>query len=93
MDVIDTGANLVGISVLFEGVEELHVTLGCLNGDDISIKTLNGGEDVVEVGIAEVRVSLELIGDTGGGELEGVNGPFKVCIPIGAAKGKLFRLR
>jgi hypothetical protein len=34
---------------MFEGVEELHVGLGSLDGDDISIKALDGGEDIVEV--------------------------------------------
>jgi hypothetical protein len=49
VDIIDTRANLVGVSIMFEGIEELHVSLGSLDGDDISIKTLDGGEDVVEV--------------------------------------------
>lgn len=70
VDVVDTGADLVGVAVLLEGGEELHVTLGGLNGDDISIETLDGGEDVVKVGVAEVGVGLELIGDTGGGQFE-----------------------
>ena len=49
VDIIDTRANLVGVSIMFEGVEKLHVSLGSLDGDNVSIKTLDGGEDVVEV--------------------------------------------
>jgi len=49
VDIIDTRTNLVGVPVMFEGGEELHVGLGRFDGDDISIKTLNRGEDVVEV--------------------------------------------
>lgn len=92
MDVVDTRADLVRISVLLEGLEKLHVALGCLDGDDISIKTLDGWEDVVEVGVTEMRVSLELIGDTGCGEFEGVNSPLEVGVPVSAAKGQLRRV-
>ena len=92
MDVVDTRADLVGVSVLLEGLEKLHVTLGCLDGDDISIETLDGWEDVVKVGVAEMRVSLELIGDTGCGKFEGVNSPLEVGVPVRAAKGQLKRV-
>jgi hypothetical protein len=91
MDIIDTRADLVGVAVLLEGVEELHVALRCLDGDYISIKTLDGGEDVVEVRVAEVRVGLELISDAGGGELEGVDSPFEVVIPICTTKRQLIK--
>jgi hypothetical protein len=56
VDVVDTRTNLVGVAVLLEGVEELHVTLRELDRNDIGIETLNGGEDVTKVGVAEVRV-------------------------------------
>lgn len=86
MDVVDTGADLVGVTVLLEGVKQLHVSLGGLDGDDISIETLDGGEDVVEVGVAEVGVGLELVGDTSGGELERVNSPLEVGVPVRATE-------
>ena len=54
MDVINTRADLIRVSVMLEGVEEFHVSLRSLNRDDISIKTLDGWEDVVEIRIAEV---------------------------------------
>jgi hypothetical protein len=54
MDVINTRSDLIRVSIMLEGVEEFHVGLRGLNGDDISIKTLNGWEDVVEIRVAEV---------------------------------------
>jgi hypothetical protein len=67
VDIIDTGADLVRVAVVLEGVEELHVSLGGLDGNDIGVKTLDGGEDVVKVRVTEVGVRLQLVGDTGGG--------------------------
>jgi hypothetical protein len=49
VDVINTRANLVGVPVMLEGGEELHVGLGSFDGDDVSIQTLDRGEDVIEV--------------------------------------------
>ena len=70
MDVVNTGTNLVSISVVLEGLEQLHVALGRLDRDDIGIQTLDGREDIVEVGVAEVRVGLSGISDTSSGETE-----------------------
>jgi len=39
-----------------------------------------------------VRVSLGGIGDAGGGQTEGVNGPGEVPLPIGTTKRKLKRM-
>jgi hypothetical protein len=61
---------------LRESLDELHVTLGRLDRDDISIETLNGGEDVAEVRVAEVGMSLQLVSNASSSELERVNGPF-----------------
>ena len=92
VDVVDTGANLVGVAVLLEGGEELHVALGGLDGDDIGVQALDRGEDVVKVRVAEVGVGLETIGDTSSGELEGVDGPLEVGIPVRTAERELQRL-
>jgi hypothetical protein len=89
VNVVYTRTNLVGVTVLLEGVEELHVTLRELDRDDIGIETLNGGEDVTKVGVAEVRVSLSSIGHTSGGELECVHSPFQVLIPVRTTERKL----
>ena len=89
MDVVNTGSNLVSISVVLEGLEQLHITLRCLDRDDIGIQTLDGWEDIIEVRVAEVGVGLGSIGDASGGEAEGVNGPGEVVFPISTSERKL----
>lgn len=89
MNVVNTGTNLVGVSVLLEGVEQLHVTLGSLDGDDIGIETLDRREDIVKVRVTEVGVSLQSIGNASSRELEGVNCPLEIAVPINATKRKL----
>lgn len=89
MNVVNTGTDLVGVSVLLEGVEQLHVTLGSLDGDDIGIETLDRREDIVKVRVTEVGVSLQSIGNTSSRELEGVNCPLEIAVPINATKRKL----
>ena len=91
VNVVDTGADLVGVAEALEGVEQLQVALGRLDGDDIGIKVLDGAEDVVEVGVAEVGVGLQSIGDTGGGELEGRKSPREVSLPVNLAERELCR--
>lgn len=82
VDVIDTRPNLVGVSVGLESVEEFHITLRGLNGDNISVETLDRGEDVIKVRVAEVRVGLELVSDASSRQLERVDGPLEVGIPV-----------
>ena len=89
MDIVDTRADLVSISVVLEGLEQLHVALRRLNGNDIGVQTLDGWEDIIEVGVAEVGVGLGCVGNTSSGETEGVNGPGEVVIPISATKREL----
>ena len=85
VDVVDTGANLVGVAVGLEDVKELEVGLGSLDGDDIGVKGLDGGEDVSEVRVAEVRVDLDIVLNTRGGKTERVDGPLEVGVPVGLA--------
>jgi hypothetical protein len=54
MDVVNTGADLVGVTIMLEGVQQFHVSLGGLNRDDVSIKTLDGWEDIIKIRVAEV---------------------------------------
>lgn len=82
MDVVDTGTNLVGVTVSLEDIEQLEVGLGSLDRDDIGVETLDRGEDVSEIRVAEVRVDLNVILDTRGGESERVNGPLEVVVPV-----------
>jgi hypothetical protein len=79
---------LVRVTEALEGLEELQVSLGGLDGDDIGIQVLDGLEDIVEVRVAEVGVDLDRVLDTRGRELERVDGPGQVGVPLGAAEGK-----
>ena len=88
VDVVDTGSDLVGVAVRLEDVEQLEVGLGSLDGDDIRVKGLDGREDVSEVGVTEVGVDLDVVGDTRGGKSERVDGPLEVRVPIGLSEGK-----
>lgn len=53
VDVVDTWADLVGVLVVAEDLDELEVGLGRLDGDDVGVETLDRGEDVGKVGVAE----------------------------------------
>jgi hypothetical protein len=90
VDIINTRADLVGVAILLEGLQQFHVTLGELNGDDVSIEALDRWEDVAEIGIAEVRVGLGGIFYTSSGEFEGVDSPLQVLVPVRPTERKLW---
>jgi len=58
VDVVETGSDTRVVSLVLEGLDQLHVGLGGLDGDDVSVQSLDRPEDVVEVGVAEVGVDL-----------------------------------
>lgn len=78
VDVVNTGANVARVGLVDEDLEELGVRLAVLDGQDIGIESGDGVEEVLELRVAEVGVDLSAIGDTGGGQLEGVNSPLEV---------------
>lgn len=81
-----TGSHSVRVLVSLEDVEQLHVRLGSLDRDDISIETDDVREDRVEVRVAEVRVGLRRVLDTGSRQTERVDSPGKVTIPVDLAE-------
>jgi hypothetical protein len=82
VDVVDTRSDVSGVSRVNEDAEELGVRLAVLNGQDVSIESGNGVEEVLELGVTEVRVDLGSILNTGGGQLEGIDGPLKVGVTL-----------
>lgn len=82
MDVVDTGANVAGVGLVNEDLEELGVTLAVLDGEDIGVKSSNGVEEILELGVAEVGVDLGRVLDTSGGELERVDSPREVSLTL-----------
>lgn len=87
VNIVDTRANFVGIAILLERAQKFEVTLGCFNGDDVGIETLNRGEDVIEVRVAKVGVSLQGVGNTSSSKLERIHSPGEVVIPIDTTEG------
>lgn len=89
MDIVDTRADVAGVGLVLEDLEELGVALAVLDGEDVSIEGGNGVEEVLELGVAEVRVDLGGVLDTGNRELEGVDSPGEVLLALSAgAEGK-----
>lgn len=89
VDVVDTRTDLIGVTVLLEGLQQFHVALRELDRNDIGVKTFNRRENIAEVGVAEVGMSLSVITDTRCSELKGVNRPFQVLVPVRATKRQL----
>ena len=54
VDVVDTGADVAGVSLILEDLEELCVGLRVLNGENIGVERSDGVEEVLELRVAEV---------------------------------------
>ena len=89
VNVIDSRADLVGITETLECMQQFLVTLRELDGNDISVQALDRWENIIKVRVAEVRMSLGFIRDTGSGKFEGVHRPLQVFIPIRTAQWQL----
>jgi hypothetical protein len=61
MDVIDARPDLVRMAVGGECVEQFHLRARGLDRDYIGIHCADRGDDVVELGVAHVRVDLRPI--------------------------------
>lgn len=84
VDVVDTRADVAGVGLIDEDLEELGVRLGVLNGEDISIQRGNGVEEVLELRVAEVGVNLSRIVNASSGQLEAVDSPLEVGVTLTA---------
>ena len=89
VDVVDTRSNVARVGLIDEDLEELGVRLAVLDTEDISVKSGNGVEEVLELGVAEVGVDLSRVLDTTDRQLERVDGPLEVVVALLTfAKGK-----
>lgn len=82
VDVVDTRADVAGVLLVNEDLEELGIGLGVLDGEDIGIEGSDGVEEVLELRVAEVGVNLSGVLNTSGGELEGVDSPLEVGVTL-----------
>jgi hypothetical protein len=75
VDVVDTRTNVAGVGLVLEDLEELGVALAVLDGENISVESGDGVEEVLELGVAEVGVDLGRVLDTSARKLERVDSP------------------
>lgn len=58
VDIVDTRTDVTRIRLIDEDLEKLGIRLAVLDGENISIKSSDGVEEVLELGVTEVRVDL-----------------------------------
>src|SRR5712664_1093753 len=90
VDVVDTRADLVGILVVLESLQQLRAGAGVLDRDHIRIHALDHLQHVVELAVAHVRVNLRAVAHPRGRQAEGVYRPLQVGGPIGAPQRQSF---
>lgn len=78
VDIVDTWTDVAWVSLIDEDAQELSIRLGVLNGENIGVKSGDGVEEVLELGVTEVGVDLGRVLNTGGGKAESLDGPGEV---------------
>lgn len=68
VNVVHTRTNFIRVREVAEGGQQLHVRARGLNGNDVRVQCRNAGHDVVEFGIAHVRMDLCAVANTADGE-------------------------
>src|SRR5262249_41629662 len=82
MDVVNTGADLVRIPVVPESIEQLHLRTRRLDRDHIGIHRADRVDNVVDLGVAHMRVDLRLVTHAGGADAEAIDGPIEIGLPL-----------
>lgn len=82
MDVVDTWANVTWVSLVNEDLQELSIRLGVLNGENVGIKSSDGMEEVLELGVAEVGVDLGGVLNTRDRQAERLDSPVEVSLTL-----------
>jgi len=82
VDVVDTWANLTWVSLVNEDLQELSIRLGVLNGENVGIKSSDGMEEVLELGVAEVGVDLGGVLNTRDRQAERLDSPVEVSLTL-----------
>src|SRR3546814_13316781 len=95
MDVIHPRTDVIRIMEVLEGAQKLHIGPRRFYGDDVGIHGGYGLDDVVELGIAHMRVYLGRVLNASGRQAAALDGPTQLDLPAGApprqpcAKGRL----
>src|SRR5438132_1988287 len=82
VDVVHPGADLVGILVFPEPVQQLGARARTLDRDHVRVHLLDHADDVVEFAVAHVRVDLGRVRHAARREPERVHGPVEVRRPF-----------
>ncbi|KUI73961.1 hypothetical protein VM1G_11931 [Cytospora mali] len=82
VDVVDTRSDVTRVSRVDEDLEQLSIRLAVLDGQDIGIQSRNGVEEVLELGVAEVRVDLGSVLNASGGQAESLDSPVQVGLTL-----------
>src|SRR6267154_5263031 len=93
VNVVDAGADLVGVLVVLEPLEQLRAGAGALDRDHIRVHALDDPQDVIELAVAHMRVNLGPVAHTRRRQPERVHRPLLVGGPIGPAQGQAFAQR
>ncbi len=83
MDIVNPGADGVGVVVAFEGFEQIQLRAGGLDGDDVGIEAGNVLDDVIELGIAHVGVDLRGVANPVGAQAKARHRPVEVGCLLG----------
>ena len=67
VDVVHTWADVSWVGLVDEDLEQLGIRLAVLDGQHVGIERSDGVEEVLELGVAEVRVDLGAVCDASGG--------------------------
>ena len=84
MDVVDTWADVAWVGFVNEDLEQFRITLTVLDGQNVGVQRRDGMEEILELGVAEVRVDLGRVRDTSGGEAESLDGVGEVVLTLAA---------
>jgi len=82
VDVVDTRTDVTGVGLVDEDLEQLSIRFAVLNAENISVKSGNSMEEVLELRVAEMGVDLGAVGNTGGGQTERLDSPVKIFITL-----------
>ena len=93
MNVVNAGADVVGVFRLDKGVEQFHFRARAFDGNHVRVHGGNGVNNIVEFGIAHVRVNLRGVLHAGCGQFKGVDRPFEIIRPRCPAQRQAFAQR
>ena len=78
MDIPHARADAQLVALVLQRSQNLHAVAGGLDGGHVGVQVGDRVDQLVELGVAHVRVDLHLVLRAGGSQAEGANGPLQV---------------